>query len=51
MAGDLGSIPALGRIPEERNGNPLQYSCLEKPIDRGAWQVTVHGVTNFGHNL
>ena len=35
-------IPGLGRSPEEGNGNPLQYSCLEKPIDRGAWQVIVH---------
>ena len=44
-AGDLGSIPALGRTPGEGHGNPLQYSCLENPMDRGAWQVTVHGVT------
>ena len=36
-AGDLGSIPGLGRIPGERNGNPLQYSCLENPADGGAW--------------
>ena len=43
-AGDLGSIPGLGRSPEEGNGNPLQYSCLENPIDRGAWWATVHGV-------
>ena len=43
--GDLGSIPGLRRSPGEGNGNPLQYSCLENPIDRGAWQVTVHGVT------
>jgi len=43
--GDLGSIPALGRTPGEGHGNPLQYSCLENPMDRGAWQVTVHGVT------
>ena len=42
-AGDLGSIPWLGRSPEEGNGNPLQYSCLENPMDRGAWQSTVHG--------
>ena len=40
---DQGSIPGLGRSPEE-NGNPLQYSCLENPMDRGAWQATVHGV-------
>ena len=43
-AGDLGSIPGLGRSPGEGNGNPLQYSCLENPTDRGAWQATVHGV-------
>ena len=36
-AGDLGSIPALGRSPGERNGNPFQYACLENPMDRGAW--------------
>ena len=44
-AGDLGSIPGLGRSPGEENGNPLQYSCLENAMDRGAWQATVHGVT------
>ena len=43
-AGDLGSIPELGRSPGKGNGNPLQYSCLENPMDRGAWQSTVHGV-------
>ena len=42
--GDLGSIPGLGRSPGEENGNPLQYSCLEIPMDRGAWWATVHGV-------
>ena len=42
--GDPGSIPRLGRCPGEGNGNPLQYSCLENPMDRGAWQATVHGV-------
>ena len=41
-AGDAGSIPGLGRLPEEGNGNPLQYSGLENPMDRGAWQATVH---------
>ena len=41
---DLGSIPGLGRSPERGNGNPLQYSCLEYPKDREAWQATVHGV-------
>ena len=43
-AGDLGSIPGSGRSPGEGNGNPLQYSCLENPMDRGAWKATVHGV-------
>ena len=42
--GDLGLIPGLGRSPGEGNGNPAQYSCLENPIDRGAWWATVHGV-------
>ena len=44
-AGDLGVIPGLGRSPGGRHGNPLQYSCLENPMDRGAWQATVHRVT------
>ena len=44
-AGAVGSIPGLGRSPGVRNGNPLQYSCLEKPMDRGAWQGIVHAVT------
>ena len=47
-AGDIrgiGSIPALGRSPGEGNGYSLQSSCLENPMDRGAWQATVHGVT------
>ena len=43
-AGDAGSIPGLGRSPGEGNGNPLQYSCLDNPMDRGAWWVIVHGV-------
>ena len=43
--GDMGLIPGLGRSPREGNGNPLQYSCLEKSMDRGAWWATVHGVT------
>ena len=43
-AGDLGSIPVSGRSPGEQNGNPLQYSCLEISLDRGAWQAAVHGV-------
>ena len=42
--GDLGSIPGLGRFPGGRHGNPLQYSCLENPMDRGAWWATDHGV-------
>ena len=42
-AGDLGSIPGSGIYPGDGDGNPLQYSCLETPIDRGAWQTTVHG--------
>ena len=50
-AGDLGSIPGSGRSPGEGNGNPLQYSCLEKPMDKGAWQATVHGVIRVGHDL
>ena len=44
-AGDMGSIPGLGRSPREGNGNPLQYSCLGNPMDRGARWATVHGVT------
>ena len=43
-AGDAGLIPGLGRSPGEGNGNPLQYSCLGNPMDRGAWRATVHGV-------
>ena len=44
-AEDTGSIPGSERSPGEGNSNPLQYSCLENPMDRGAWQDTVHGVT------
>ena len=44
-AEDLGSIPGLGRSPGGGNSYPLQYSCLENPMDRGAWQALVHGVT------
>ena len=40
-----GSIPRLGKSPEGGHGNPLQYSCLENPIERGAWQATIHWVT------
>ena len=43
-AGDVGSISGLGRSPGEGNGNPLQYSCLGNPMDRGAWRAIVHGV-------
>ena len=43
-AGDKGSVPASGRSPGGGHGNPLQYSCLENPMDRGAWQAIVHGV-------
>ena len=43
-AGDLGSIPGSGISSGEGNGNPLQYSCLENPMDRGAWEAAVHGV-------
>ena len=49
--GDLGSIPGLGRSPEEGNGYPLQHSCLENPMDRGAWLATVHGVTRSQKGL
>ena len=44
-AGDLGSIPGWGRSPGEGNGYPLQCSCLENPMGRGAWWATVHGLT------
>ena len=50
-AGDLGSIPGLGRSRGVGHGNSLQYSCLENPMDRGAWQATVHGITRVGHDL
>ena len=50
-AGDPCSIPASGRNPDEGNGNPLQYSCLENPMDIGAWWAAVHGVTRVGHDL
>ena len=43
-AGDLDSIPGSGSSPGGGNGNPLRYSCLENPMDRGAWRATVHGV-------
>ena len=50
-AGDLGSIPGSGRSPGEGNSNPLQYSCLENPMDRRAWQATVRGVTKESSRL
>ena len=50
-AGDPGLIPGWGRFPGEGNGNPLQYSSLENPMDRGTWQATVHVVTRTRHNL
>ena len=50
-AGDADSIPGSGRYPGEGNGNPLQYSHLENPMDRGAWQATVNGVTKNGIHL
>ena len=51
-AGDAGSIPGWGRSPGEGNGNPLQYFCLENPMDREVWQATVHGVAKrHEHNL
>ena len=49
-AGGLGSIPGSGRFPGEGHGYPLQYSCLENPMDRGAWRATVHGVAKVGHD-
>ena len=48
-AGDLGLIPGLGRSPGERHGNPLQYSCLEYSMDRGAAWAIVHGGCRVGH--
>ena len=50
-AGDVGSIPRSRRFSGEGNGNPLQYSCLENPMDREAWQATVHGVIRVRHDL
>ena len=44
-AGDMDWIPGLGRLPGEVNGDPLQYSCLENPMDRGAWRAVVYRVT------
>ena len=50
-AGDPGSIPGLGRTPGEGNGNPLQYSCLENPVDGKAWWATVHQVAKSRKRL
>ena len=50
-AGDYGSIPGLGRSPGRGHGNPLQYSCVENPMDRGAWWATVHGVVKIRTQL
>ena len=50
-AGDVRPIPGLGRSPGEGNSKPLQYSCLGNPMDRGAWQVTVHGVAKIQTQL
>ena len=50
-AGDVGSLPALGRSPRKGSGNPLQYSCLGNPMDRGAWWATVHEITRVRHDL
>ena len=47
---DAGLTPGLGRSPGGGHGNPLQYSCLENPMDRGAWQTRVHKVTRVGHD-
>ena len=49
--GDLGLIPGSGRSPGEGNGNPLQYSCLENPMDGGVWWATVHGVAKSRKRL
>ena len=48
---DMGSIPGSGRSPGEGNGNPLQYSCLENPTDRGAWRASAHGVAKSQKQL
>ena len=49
--GDVGLILELGRSPGDGNGNPLQYSCLENPVNKGAWQATVHRLQRVGHSL
>ena len=50
-AGDTSLVPGSGSSPGEGNSNPLQYSCLGNPIDRGVWQATVHGSKRIRHNL
>ena len=50
-AGDVSLIPGSESSPGEGNGNPFQYSCLDNPMDKGAWWATVHMVTRVGHNL
>ena len=50
MQADLNSVPGLGRFPGEKSGNPLQYSFLENPMDRGAWWATVHEVERVRHD-
>ena len=50
-AGDVGLIPGLGRSPGEKNGNPLQYSCLGNPMDREAWWASPWGHKRVGHDL
>ena len=50
-AGDPGSIPSWARSPGEGSGNPFQYSCLENPMDRGAWQVIAYRIASVGHDL
>ena len=49
--GDSSSIPGWGRFPGEGNGNPVQYSCLKNPMDRGAWKVKFHSITNSQKQL
>ena len=49
-AEDSGSIPGLGRSPGDGNDNPLQYSCLENPMDRGTWWATIMGSQRVGHD-
>ena len=49
-AGDMGSVPGLGRSPGGRQGNPLQCTCLENPMDRGGWWAAVHGLARVRHD-